>query len=89
MKQSSFCFSKKNPQRKNGTFYTTPNLKSRIACLCISDLLVELKVCERKLYSFSDFLFLDVHSTNVSIHYIGLLVWREVERGDGQLNGSK
>lgn len=40
----------------------------------ISDLFVELKVCEWQLYSFSDFLLLDVHTTNVGIHHIWLLV---------------
>lgn len=80
IKQWSFCFRQNFLQSKNGTFLTlAPNLKSSIKFLCISDLLVELKVCERKLHSFSDFLFLDVHSTNVSIHHIGLLVWREVK----------
>lgn len=44
--------------------------------LQMSDLFVELKVCEWQLYSFSDFLLLNVHTTNVSIHYIWLLVWK-------------
>lgn len=39
-----------------------------------SDLFVELKVCERQLYSFSDLLLLNVHTTNVSIHHIWLLI---------------
>lgn len=46
----------------------------------MSDLFVELKVCEWQLYSFSDFLLLNVHTTNVSIHHIWLLVWMEEHR---------
>lgn len=51
----------------------------------VSDLFVELKVCEWQLYSLSDFLLLDVHATDVGVHHIWLLVWEQENNGKEKL----
>ncbi len=44
-------------------------------------LFIELKMCEGELHSLPHFLFLDVHSSDVRVHYIWLLIWGQ-KRGN-------
>lgn len=39
-----------------------------------ANLFIELKMCERELHGFPHFLFLDVHSSDVCVHHIWLLI---------------